>query len=61
MVLKLITQGRFDRELRKMKKRGKDMKKLKEVIQLLQDGKSLPDKHRNHKLHGEFKNCPYLR
>jgi mRNA interferase YafQ len=54
-MLKLVTQNRFDRESKKMKKRGKDMEKLKEVIKLLQAGKPLPIKYRNHKLGGEFK------
>lgn len=53
-MLKLVTLGRFDRESKKIKKRGKDMSKLKEVIELLQKGKPLPPKHRPHKLHGEF-------
>ena len=49
-MLKLITQNRFEREAKKIKKRGKDMEKLKEVIKLLQEGKPLPPKYRNHKL-----------
>jgi mRNA interferase YafQ len=53
-MLKLITSGRFDRELKKIKKRNKDMAKIKEVIELLQAKKTLPVKHRPHKLHGEF-------
>ncbi len=54
-MLALRTLGRFDRESKKIKKRGKDMSKLKDVIKLLQEGNPLPAKYRNHKLQGEFK------
>ena len=53
-MLKLITKGRFNREVKKFKKRGKDMNKLQQVIELLQKRIPLPAKHRPHKLHGEF-------
>lgn len=53
-MLKLITSSRFDRELKKLKKRNYDMDKLKEVVKLLQQKKSLPAKHRPHKLKGNF-------
>lgn len=53
-MLKLITSGRFDRELKKLKKRNYDMEKLKEVAKLLQQKKSLPAKYRPHKLKGNF-------
>ncbi len=48
------TTGRFDRESKKMAKRGKDMDKLKTVIKLLREGKSLPAKYCNHKLKGKY-------
>ena len=53
-MLKLVTLGRFDRELKKIKKRGKDTDKLKEVIKLLLEEKPLAVKYRPHKLHGEY-------
>ena len=54
-MLKLTTTGRFDREIKKAGKRGKDMKKIKIVIKMLVEGKQLPPKYRNHKLSGKFK------
>lgn len=54
-MLSLLYQGRFDKDLAKLKKRDKDMKKLFSVVDLLISEKSLPPKNRNHKLLGEFK------
>ena len=53
-MLRLKTLGRFERESKKLHKRGKDMAKLKEVIKLLQEKKPLPPKYKPHKLHGKF-------
>ena len=38
-----------------MLKRGKDEKKIKDVMQLLIDEKPLDPKHRDHKLSGQYK------
>ena len=54
-MLNFSTTGRFDRETKKIAKRGKDMDKLKVVIKLLREGKPLPLKYRNHKLSGNLK------
>lgn len=51
------TTKRFDRESKKIAKRGKDMEKLKVVVKLLREGKPLPPKYHNHKLSGQFKDC----
>ena len=42
-----------------MKKRGKDIEKLVNVIKILSNGDKLPQKYKNHILIGgeEFKNC----
>jgi mRNA interferase YafQ len=37
------------------KKRGKDLSKLRTVLELLQAQKPLPEKYRNHKLSGDYK------
>jgi len=50
-----IYLNRFKKELLKIKKRGNDTDKLKTIISLLLQEKPLPDKHRNHKLQGEYK------
>ena len=41
-MLALIYEGRFDKDITKAKKRGKDMKKLLDIIALLVVKKSLP-------------------
>jgi mRNA interferase YafQ len=43
------------RDLRLAHKRGKDITKLEEITDLLQEKKPLPEKHRNHKLSGDYK------
>ncbi|MBI5346737.1 MAG: type II toxin-antitoxin system YafQ family toxin [Chlamydiae bacterium] len=44
----------FERELKKAKKRGLDMSKIKDVMEDLINEKPLEEKHRNHKLKGNF-------
>jgi len=50
-----IYEKRFSKEVQKAQKRGKDMEKLKDIIQSLLNKKALPIKNRNHKLKGNFK------
>lgn len=45
----------FDRDVKRMKKRGKEMQKLREILTLLVKAETLPEKNRNHKLVGPFK------
>jgi mRNA interferase YafQ len=40
-----------------MKKRGKDINKLKDIISLLQQGKELPLQNRDHALSGNYVGC----
>ncbi|WP_283160003.1 type II toxin-antitoxin system mRNA interferase toxin, RelE/StbE family [Microcystis aeruginosa] len=40
---------RFRRDLRQMKKRGKDLEKLKTVVELLVQEQILPERYRDHK------------
>jgi mRNA interferase YafQ len=47
--------NQMKRDLRVMVKRGKDLRKLKNVSDLLQAGKPLLPKHCNHKLSGDYK------
>lgn len=46
---------RFQQDLKRMRKRGKDAEKFKEVAQLLVEEEQLPQRHRDHKLLGPFK------
>ncbi len=54
MMLKLIKEKRFEKDVAKAKKRNKDMAKLLEIVTLLVSKKSLPIKNRNHKLQGSY-------
>ena len=53
---KIFFTNEFKKEIKLAKKRGKDVNKLIRVIEMLENEESLPDKYRNHKLKGEFKN-----
>lgn len=54
-MLKLIYEKRFEKNLQKAIKRGKDIQKLKIIVDFLVENKSLPVKNRNHKLKGTLK------
>ncbi|MGK7896964.1 MAG: type II toxin-antitoxin system YafQ family toxin [Xenococcus sp. (in: cyanobacteria)] len=53
-MLKPRESNRFRRDLRRMKKRGKDLEKLKKVVRLLVGEQSLPDSYRDHSLVGDW-------
>lgn len=55
-MLTLKTTHKFDKELIKTIKSGKDISKIKEVINKLVNGEPLERKNNDHKLKGEFKN-----
>lgn len=56
-MLNRIYQKKFVKDVERVKKRGKDLAKLKIVINLLLEEKSLPEKYKNHKLQGQYKGC----
>jgi len=45
---------RFRRDLRRMKKRSKDLEKLKTVVELLVQEQILPERYRDHNLVGDL-------
>ena len=45
----------FKRDYRLMKKRGFDLRMLHEVIEMLANNKTLPDKYKDHVLIGNYK------
>jgi len=51
----LISDTQFRRDVRLAEKRGKDMKKLRDVILLLVEGNPLPHRYKDHPLGGEWK------
>lgn len=54
-MLKVSTTTKFDKETEIIRKRGKDMSKLGDIIKKLAKEEHLDPKHRNHKLKGNFK------
>lgn len=53
-MLSLRYTGQFKRDVKLLKKRGKDMNKLRNVVQLLLEGKPLPREFGDHPLKGEW-------
>lgn len=51
----LVFTNRMKRDLKLMKKRGKDMDKLEVVLDILMSGEDLPPKYKDHQLKGEMK------
>ena len=49
--------GQFKRDLKRAKKRGQNMEKIKAPMQLLIDEKSLPVSYGDHPLTGNRKGC----
>ncbi len=49
-----VLAGRFKRDLFLMRKRGKDLGKLKTVMELLAEEKPVPARHRDHPLRGNW-------
>ena len=55
-----VVGARFRRDIKLALKHGKDMKKLREVVQLLIEGSSLPPRFKDHPLAGDwrrFRDC----
>lgn len=48
---------RFQKDLKKMKKRGYDLSLLSDIIKKLAEGQPLPIKNRDHSLTGNYSNC----
>ena len=46
--------NRFEKEYKLMKKRGKNMRRLEEVLELLINQNNLPTKYKDHKLIGSY-------
>ena len=49
-----ITTGKFEKDIRRMEKRGKDLNKLTRVLRLLIDENPLDARHRDHSLAGNY-------
>ena len=54
--MKTLSQtSQFARDVKRMRKRGKSLGRLQEVVQRLASGESLEPRHRDHPLHGVWK------
>ena len=47
----------FRRDFKRIVKRGYNIQLLEEVIEILADGKTLPEKYKDHSLTGDYKDC----
>ncbi len=50
----IIRRNRYDRDVKRIVKRGKSIEKLLRTIRLLAQGTELPETARPHKLSGEY-------
>ena len=55
MKYELVLTGKFKKGLKLAKKRGLDIKLLEDIVNKLQNGIPLEEKHRDHELKGKFK------
>ena len=51
---RLSQTNQFPRDIKRMRKRGKNLRKLQEVVRLLAGGTPLAPKHRDHPLIGPW-------
>jgi len=56
-MLELLTTRQFERDFIRQLKSGKDKKKFLEIINKLLNRQQLDNKHRLHKLKGDYKDC----
>lgn len=48
---------KFQKDLKKIQKRGYNINLLKEVLEILSNGNGLPEKYKDHSLSGNFIGC----
>ncbi len=51
-----VTTTKFDKDLKKCQNRGKDLLKIKFIMEMLINGEKLPLKNRDHNLVGNYAN-----
>ena len=54
---KLFRTNTFNKSLKRAIKRGYDLRLLEDVVSMLQNGKELPKKYKDHKLIGKYNTC----
>ncbi len=56
-MLKPVYSKRFERDVRRMMKRGNDPERLKSVVRMLVHQETLDERYKNHPLKGDYKGC----
>ncbi len=54
MKYRIIATSRFEKDVKRCKKRNLPMEKLKKVIRLLEETGKLPPEYKPHKLSGQY-------
>lgn len=54
---KIVTTGKFKRDLKLAKKRGYNLSLLSVVVDMLAAGEPLPEKYKDHTLFGNYVGC----
>lgn len=49
--------SRFQKDLKRVQKRGYDLSLLSDIIKKLANGEQLPEKNRDHNLSGDYSGC----
>ena len=57
MTYRIKPTSLFKKDLKKAQRRGYNMELLTEVIRLLANGETLPEKNKDHALSGEYSGC----
>lgn len=55
--MEIITKSQFEKDIKRLKKRGKDFSKLENILSLIISGEMLDDKYKNHPLVGNWRPC----
>ena len=53
----MCIRDRFQKDLKRMHRRGYDISLLTEIIRKLSEGKTLPEKNKDHSLSGDYIGC----
>lgn len=56
-MLTIKYQTAFKKDYKRIKKRGYDVTKLAEVVDMLTSGQELPAKYKDHRLSGDYEGC----
>jgi len=54
---KIERTSRFKKDYKLIKKRGYDIRLLQEIVSILVEGDTLPEKYLDHPLKGDYKGC----